>query len=135
MNSPSETTFPGFEQVKDLIPDGLFLHCSEMWRICVEHYRDESDDLRQRMILEMTPDIRSSSTDRVAVIMEHPTQITLPDSHQIMGLCFRDIQSRGLEEIYWHASDYESSGFEVYCKSVRFERRKHTEPGGAPKAR
>lgn len=60
--------------------------------------------------------------------MESPAQISFPESWQILGLDFVDIRDRGMEGLYWRAYDYEMSGFEAYCSSIRFERRSNTEP-------
>ena len=125
-------TLPGYEDVRDLIPDGLFLHCTDIWRLSLEFYRDDIDGLRRRMVLELVRDVEDSSADCVAVIMEAPTQISFPDSWQILGLAFEDISGRGMEGLRWRAYDYEMSGFEVYCSRVRLERRTHTEPGASP---
>jgi hypothetical protein len=123
---------PGYEDVRDLIPDGLFLHCTDVWRLSLEFYRDDIDGLRRRMVLELVQDVEDSSADRVAVIMEAPSQISFPDSWQILGLAFEDIRGRGMEGLRWRAYDYEMSGFEAYCSSVRLERRRSTEPGAPP---
>lgn len=82
------------------------------------------------MVLELVADIRDCASDRVAAVMESPSQITFPDSWQILGLAFEDIRNRGLEGLRWRVFDYEMSGFELYCGSIRLERRKGTEPNG-----
>ncbi len=86
------------------------------------------------MVLELMADVQNSNSDRVAVIMEVPTQIAFPDSWQILGLDFEDVRDRGMEGVRWRAYDYEMSGFEVYCSAVRLERRRSTEPCGAGNA-
>jgi hypothetical protein len=125
-------SLPGYEDVRDLIPEGMFLHCTDVWRLSLEFYRDDIDGLKRRMVLELVRDVQNSSADRVAVIMEVPTQISLPDSWQILGLDFEDIRDRGMEDVRWRAYDYEMSGFEVYCSSIRLERRRNTEPCAPP---
>lgn len=125
-------SLPGYENVRDLIPEGLFLHCTDIWRLSLEFYRDDIDGLRRRMVLELMRDVQDSCADRVAVIMEAPTQISFPDSWQILGLDFEDVRDRGMEGLRWRAYDYEMSGFEVYCSSIRLERRTNTEPCAAP---
>lgn len=84
------------------------------------------------MVLELVRDVQDSSADRVAVIMEAPTQIVFPNSWQILGLDFEDIRDRGMEGLRWRAYDYEMSGFEAFCLSVRLERRTNTEPCAPP---
>jgi hypothetical protein len=125
-------SLPGYEDVQDLIPEGLFLHCTDVWRLSLEFYRDDMDELRRRMVLELVRDVQDSSADRVAVVMEAPAQISFPDSWQILGLDLQDIRDRGMEGLCWRAYDYEMSGFELYCSSVRLERRRRTEPSAAP---
>ncbi len=125
-------SLPGYEAVRDLIPEGVFLHCTDVWRLSLEFYRDEVEGLRRRMVLELMRDVHDSRADRVAVIMEGPSQISFPDAWQILGLDFEDIRDRGMEGLRWRAYDYEMSGFEVYCSSVRFERRTITEPCAPP---
>jgi hypothetical protein len=129
MTTPSTILgIPGYEDVSDLIPDGLFLQCTDIWRLSLEFYSDEIDGLKRRMVLELVRDVEDPSADRVAVIMEAPSQISFPDSWQILGLAFEDIRDRGMEGIRWRVYDYEMSGYEVLCSSVRFERRRNTEP-------
>ena len=123
---------PGYEEVRDLIPEGSFLHYTALWRMAVEFYRDHLVELRRRMVLELVADLQDATGDRVAVILEAPTQISFPDSWQILGLDFEDIRDRGMEGISWLAYDYEESGFEVYCSSVRLERRRWTEQFDPP---
>ena len=120
------TTLPGYENVRELIPDGLFLHCTDVWRLNLEHYRGECDELRRHMVLELVPDINDCSTDRVVVVMESPTRISFPDTWQILGLDMEDIRDRGMEGIRWRVYDYEMSGFELYCGAIRLERRQDT---------
>jgi len=129
------SSLPGYEDVRDLIPKGLFLHCTDIWRLSLEFYRDDIDGLRRRMVLELVRDVQDSSADRVAVIMEAPTQISFPNSWQILGLDFEDIRDRGMEGLRWRAYDYEMSGFEASCSSVRLERRTNTEPYAQPNSR
>jgi hypothetical protein len=133
------TSLPGYEAVRDLIPDGSFLSCTELWRFTLEHYRDECDALQRRMILELTPDKQAPVPDRVAVIMDSPVRIRFPDSSDILGLAFEDIRERGWEDSKWRVYDYEMSGLEPYCSSIRFERRTSTEqatlPNGGPAMR
>ena len=129
------TSLPGYEDVRDLIPDGLFLHCTDIWRLSLEHYRNDLDDLRRRMVLELVADIQDCGSDRVAVIMDSPSQISFPASWQILGLAFEELRSRGLEGLRWRAYDYEMSGFELYCVSIRLERRKGTEPDAGGNSR
>jgi hypothetical protein len=100
--------------------------------LSLEFYRDNIDELRRRMVLELVRDVKDPSTDGVAVIMETPSQISFPDSWQILGLAFEDIRGRGMEGLRWRAYDYEMSGFEAYCSSVRLERRRSTEIGASP---
>ena len=137
MNSPQTfgnimpakmTHIPGYIDVQDLIPNGSFINCTDIWRLCLEHYRDEADFLKFRFVLEMTQDRQKDSPERVAVIMEQPAQISYPDSSQILGLDFEDVTANGLEDISWRVYDYESSNLHLYCKSIRFEKRK-TEQG------
>lgn len=129
MTTPSAiASLPGYDSVRDLIPDGLFLHCTDLWRLTLEFYRDDLYELRRRMVLELVPDVHDASADRVAVIMEVPTQISFPESWQILGLDLEDVRDRGMEGVRWRAYDYEMSGFEVYCSSIRLERRRNTEP-------
>lgn len=115
---------PGYEEVRDLIPGGSFLHCTEIWRLALEFYRDDLEELRRRMVLELVADLQDSISDRVAVVMEAPTQIVYPDSWQILGLDFEGVADRGMEAIRWRVYDYEMSGFSVYCSSIRLERRR-----------
>ena len=118
---------PGYEDVRDLIPGGTFMDCTDIWRLSLEFYRDDIEGVRRRMVLELVRDIQDSSADRVCVIMEAPSQISFPDSWQILGLDFEDIRDRGMEGLRWRAYDYEMSGFVTYCSSVRLERRTNTE--------
>jgi hypothetical protein len=120
-------TLPGYEDVRDLIPGGTFMRCTEIWRLSLEFYRNEIDELNRRLVMELSSDIDDPLTDRVAVILEGPAQITFPDSWQILGLDFTDIRDHGLEDLCWRAYDYEMSGFTALCSSVRFERRSGTE--------
>jgi len=127
------TNLPGYEAVQDLVPDGSFLNCTELWRFALEHYRDECDVLQRRMVLELTPDKQAPVPDRVAVVMASPVRVRLPDySSEILGLAFEDIRDRGWEDSKWRVYDYEMSGFELYCSSIRFERRKSAEPAASP---
>jgi len=125
------TQLPGYEDVQDLIPGGVLLYCKDVWRLCFEHYRDEIDDLRRRMVLELARDVQDRASDRVAMIMEAPTQISFPDSWQIIGLDVEDIGERGWEGLRWRVYDCEMSGFELYCASIRFERRNYAQLGHA----
>lgn len=125
----------GYEEVKDLIPDGHLLRFTDIWRLSLEFYHDESDDLRRRMVLELGCDIHDRDLDRVAMVMESPAQISFPDSWQIMGLAIEDIRDRGLEGLLWSVYDFETSGFELFCASIRFERRLNTELSAAPNSR
>ena len=54
--------------------------------------------------------------------------------HSWPGL--RSIQERGWEDSKWRVYDYEMSGLDLFCSSIRFERRKGTEqidpPNGGP---
>jgi len=118
---------PGYEAVQDLLPDGSFRRCTDIWRLKLEYYRDEAEELKQRMVLELTHDRLDRSADRVALIMESPAEICFPDDTQILGLDVEDIRERGLEKFCWRVYDYEMGGFELYCVSIRFERRKNTE--------
>jgi hypothetical protein len=127
-------SLPGYEDVRSLIPDGLFLHYTDVWRLSLEFYRNEFDELNRRMILEMVGDVRDRTADRVCLIMESPDQISFPDSWQITGLDVEDIRDRGLEDLRWRVYDYEMSGFSLYCRSIRLERRKNTEPNASPNA-
>ncbi len=120
-------TLPGYEDVRDLIPGGTFMRCTEIWRLSLEFYRNDIDELNRRLVMELSSDIDDPLTDRVAVIMEGPAQITFPDSWQILGLDFTDIRDHGLEDLRWRAYDYEMSGFTALCSAVRFERRSGTE--------
>ena len=83
-------SLPGFEDVRDLIPDGLFLHCTDIWRLSLEHYRNDLDDLRRRMVLEFVADIQDCGSDRVAVIMESPSSTSFPMA--ILGLALRTFE-------------------------------------------
>ncbi len=133
MTAPTAITgFPGYETVQDLIPDGLFLHCTDVWRLSLEHYSDDLGELSRRMVLELARDVQDPDADRLALIMESPAQISFPDSWQILGLDVEDVRDRGWEGLRWRVYDYEMSGFEFYCASIRFERRKSTEPCAAP---
>lgn len=127
-------SLPGYAGVRDLLTDGTFSRCTDVWRLALEYYRDELDELRRRMVLELVFAVQNSSSDRVAVIMETPVQVSFPDSWQILGLDFEDVRDRGMEGIRWRAYDYEMSGFEVYCSSIRLERRRNTEPCSAANA-
>jgi hypothetical protein len=120
------TSLQGYEDVQDLVPDGLFLHCTDIWRFSLEHYRDEFDELKRRLVLELARNIQNAHSDTVAIIMESPTQISFPDSWQILGLDVEDIRDRGLEGLRWRVYDYEMSGFQLYCASIRLERRKNS---------
>jgi hypothetical protein len=84
------------------------------------------------MVLELAPDVQDLMSDRIAVMMEGPTQIAFPNSWQILGLAFQDIRDRGMEGLAWKVYDYEMSGFKLYCSSIRFERQRRTEPAAAP---
>jgi len=120
-------TLPGYDDVRDLIPGGTFIRCTEIWRLSLEFYRNDIEELERRLVMELASDIDDPIADRVAVIMEGPAQITFPDSWQILGLDFSDIRDHGLEGLRWRAYDYEMSGFTAYCSSVRLERRTNTE--------
>jgi hypothetical protein len=135
MTTPAPiSSFPGYEDVADLIPDGSFLRCTDLWRMTLEHYRDELGALNRRLVLELTSDRQTPTTERVAVIMESPVQIRLPDptSCSILGLAMEDVRERGWEETKWRVYDYEMSGLDLFCTTIRFERRKDTEPGASP---
>ena len=125
------TNLPGYHTVRDLVPDGSFLRCTELWRFTLEYYRDDCDALRRRMVLELTPDRQAPVPDIVVVIMDSPVRIRFPDSSEILGLAFENIRDRDWEDSKWRVYDYEMSGFEVYCSSIRFERRKSTEHGAS----
>lgn len=120
------TSLPGYEDVRDLIPEGLFLHCTNVWRLSIEHYCDDQNELRRRMVLELVRDLKDGGADRVVVVMESPSKISFPDSWQILGLDIEDIRDRGMEGIRWRVYDYEMSGFELYCSAIRLERRRET---------
>jgi hypothetical protein len=126
-------TLHGYKDVCDLIPSGTFMSCMEIWRLSLEFYRTEIDELKRRLVMELAIDIDDPLADRVSVIMEGPAQITFPYSRQILGLDFDDIRDRGLEDLRWRAYDYEMSGFEALFCTVRFERRSGTEQ--APQGR
>ncbi len=83
---------PRYEDVRDLIPDGLFLHCTDVWRLSLEFYRDDIAGLRRRIVLGLAQDVEDSSAERVSVIMEAPSQISFPDLWQILGLALEDIR-------------------------------------------
>ena len=36
---------PGYEDVRDLIPGGTFMHCTDIWRLSLEFYRDDIEGL------------------------------------------------------------------------------------------
>lgn len=128
MESPRTIpTLPGYEDVRDLIPGGTFMRCTDIWRLSLEFYRDDIEGLGRRLVLELVGDVDDPRADRVAVIMEGPSQISFPDSWQILGLDFEDVRDRGLDDLRWRAYDYETSGFAAYCSAVRLERRTHTE--------
>ena len=105
------------------------MRCTDIWRLSLESYRDDVEELRRRLVMELVSDVDDPGAERVAVIMEDPAQISFPDSWQILGLDFEDIRDRGMEGLRWQAYDYEMSGFTAYCSAVRLERRTNTEQG------
>ena len=116
-------TFPGYKEVEDLLPDGHLINYKQIWSVKYDHYLDESGDLFNRLILELTQDQQAYDIPIIRMIIEKPRNMILCPDIEIIQLSIDDYRiddwEQGNFKIYGAEMD---SNWEIFCEKIIFER-------------
>jgi hypothetical protein len=122
MNKFTVSKLPGYESVRDLIPEGHFISFSYIWALRIESYASLLGELEQRFVLDLGQDWSLDDEPLVRITMYRPSGWSVPNERQICGLDIVDIRRDGLEELNFEVYDYEMSGFKVKCHSIELSK-------------
>ena len=109
---------PGADSVADLLRGGSWANLTEIWRLGFEMRLNDIGDLQRFLILDIGSSAELDSTPLLRIEMTSPVQCSIPDATQILGLAIDDISENGWDGIRYRLYDYESSDFDVLCRSV-----------------
>ena len=113
----------GYNDVADLLPDGLLIKYKQVWSIRYDHLLDESGDLYCQLILELTQDRKAYDIPIVRIIFEKPTGMILCPGNDLVQLSIDDYKIDGWEHGNFKVYDAEmDTDWELFCEAIHFER-------------
>jgi hypothetical protein len=116
------SNLPGYESVRDLLTDGLFLSFTYIWALRLESYVSDLGELERMLILDLGQDWILNDEPLIRITMRRPGGWSIPDERQICGLDVMDIRGNGLEDLNFEVYDYEMSSFNVKCHSIELSK-------------
>jgi len=116
------SNLPGYESVRDLVPDGHFLSFTHIWALGIESYVTDLNELEQRLVLDLGEDWNLDDQFLIRITMRRPGLWSIPNERQICGLDFKDIRKDGLEDLLYEVYDYDSTDFRVKCNSIELSK-------------
>ena len=106
-----------------MLPDGHLINYKQIWSVKYDHYLDESGDLFNRLILELTQDQQAYDIPIIRMIIEKPRNMILCPDIEIIQLSIDDYRiddwEQGNFKIYGAEMD---SNWEIFCEKIIFER-------------
>jgi len=116
-------SLPGYSEISDLAPDGHLVHYKQVWSLNFHHELDDTGDLCQELIIELTKDREAYDVPTIKMIIKSPRNMRLFPSWNIVQLSIDDYKVDGWSNGNYHIYDAEQdTDWEIYCMDISFER-------------
>ena len=116
------SSLKGYEQVKELIPNGSLLLFTQIWSLRVQNVLTGDGDFQKNVILELAKDFAPDDADIIRITMRNAGGCVFDNTSQITGFAVLDVQAKQWDGIRYEIYDYEQSAIKLYCEDIEMEK-------------